>query len=180
MTDRRRRVGYLPPSIVTIRLPSRGTSSFEAPWFQPGWRPAIAAPFAIAIVAKTLAAFAHILQPYLAITYDLWFELGMVLGQIVFQWCVLWRASWNDRLFYASILVAVSSLGAVLLWPLLAWHHFVRPVTPLAAVTVFAVVVGLIFVAHWRLVVRARLPTLLCATWVVYRLLILVVAVKRP
>jgi hypothetical protein len=144
-----------------------------------GWPTALLIPFAIAVIARTLAAFAQIIQPYLAIRYDLWFELAMVIGQVLFQWCVLWRRPWRDRLDYAVILIAVSSLGAALLWPLLLVHHL-RAVTPLPAVLYFFAVVGVMFAAHWRMVARARLPTVLCATWVVYRLLILLVVVKRP
>lgn len=133
---------------------------------------------AIGVIAATLAAFARIIQPYLAIHYDLRFELGMVIGQVVFQWCVLWRRPWNDRLGYALIVIGISGLGAVLLWPLLLFHHH-APVTPLAAVGYFFAVVGVMFLGHLELVRRAKLPFLLCATWVVYRLLLLLVIVKR-
>lgn len=133
----------------------------------------------IAVIAKTLAAFAGIIQPYLAIHYDLRFELGMVIGQVLFQWCVLWRRPWGERLDYALILVGVSGLGAALLWPLLLWNHL-APLTPLAAVAYFFAVVGVMFLAHWKMVQRAGLPLILCATWVVYRLFLLLAVVKRP
>jgi hypothetical protein len=136
-------------------------------------------PFAIAGIAMTLAAFAAIIQPYLAINYDLWFELGMVIGQVLFQWAVMWRRTWSERLDYALILIGVSTLGAALLGPLLAWNH-VAPVKPLAAVLWFFAVVGVMFITHWRLVKRAALPLGLCATWVVYRILLLLIIVKRP
>ena len=136
-------------------------------------------PLAIALIAKTLATFALIIQPYLSIRYNLWFELGMVVGQVLFQWCVLWRRPWSEKLDYALILIVVSSLGAALLWPLLLWNHL-APVAPLAAVVYFFSVVGIMFVAHWRIVAQAGLPTVLCATWVVFRLLILVVVLRRP
>jgi len=133
---------------------------------------------AIALIATTLAAFARIIQPYLAIHYDLRFELGMVIGQVLFQWCVMWRRTWSERAHYALILIAISGLGAALLWPLLLFHHF-APVTPLAAVAYFFGVVAVMFLAHLWLVHRARLPLLLCATWVVYRLFLLAIIVKH-
>lgn len=142
------------------------------------WFALLAVPFAIVLIAKTLAAFAVIIEPYLAIRYDVRFELGMVIGQILFQWCVMWRRSWRERLDYALVLVAISALGAALLCPLLAWNH-VTPVTPLGAVAYFFAVVGVMFVAHWWLVKRAGLPLVLCGTWVVYRLFLLAVIVKR-
>lgn len=134
----------------------------------------LALPLAIFAVAATLSAFAQIVRDHLAITYDLWFELGMVVGQVLFQWAVLWRRSWAERLDYAVILVFVSGLGAALLWPLLLWNHL-APVGPLAAVIYFFAVVAVMFGVHLRLVRRAALPLVLCLTWVVYRLLILLV-----
>lgn len=134
----------------------------------------LALPFAALVTAWTLAGFARIVQGYLAIQYDLWFEICMVFGQVGFQWVVLWRGSWRDRLDYAVILVVVSSLGAALLWPLLALNYG-DPVRPFAAVLYFFAVVAVMFGVHLKLVVRAGLPGVLCATWVVYRLLILAV-----
>ncbi len=153
------------------RSPRRGIVSFSR-------ATGLALPFAAFVVAETLAAFALIIRDYLAVQYDLWFELGMVVGQVVFQWAVLWRRSWTDRLDYAVILVFVSGLGAVLLWPLLLWDR-VAPVQPLAAVAYFFAVVAVMFVVHLRLVRQAALPLVLCMTWVVYRLLILVVVLPR-
>jgi hypothetical protein len=103
----------------------------------------------------------------------------MVTGQVLFQWCVLWRRAWSEKLDYALVLIAVSALGAALLWPLLAWNH-IAPVSPLAAVAYFFAVIGVMFLAHWSLVKRTGLPLFLCGTWVVYRLLLLCVMVKRP
>jgi hypothetical protein len=136
-------------------------------------------PLAIALIAKTLALFAAIIEPYLAIHYDVRFELGMVIGQVLFQWCVLWRRPWSEKLDYALVLIAVSTLGAALLWPLLLWNHVAR-VSPQAAVLWFFVVVGVMFVAHWQLVKKVGAPLVLCGTWVVYRLLLLLIVVKRP
>ena len=136
-------------------------------------------PVAVVLIAKTLAGFAAIIQPYLAIHYDVRFELGMVIGQVLFQWCVMWKRTWSKRLDYALVLIAVSGMGAALLWPLLLWNH-VAPVAPLEAVAWFSAVVGVMFGAHWLLVKRTGLPVVLCGTWVVFRLLLLLVVVKRP
>lgn len=143
------------------------------------WFALLVVPFAIVLIAKALAAFAVIIAPYLAIHYDVRFELGMVMGQVLFQWCVMWRRTWRERLDYALVLIAVSGLGAALLVPLLAWNHS-APVTPLAAVAWFFAVVGIMFGTHAWLVKKAGLPMILCGTWVVYRLLLLLVVVKRP
>ncbi len=152
--------------------PRRGPVSF-------GRAAGLALPLAALAVGMTLAAFAQIIAEYLAVRYDLWFELGMVIGQVLFQWAVLWRRTWIDRLDYAVILMSVSSLGAALLWPPLLWDHLVAPVRPLAAVAYFFAVVAVMFGVHLRLVRQAGLPLVLCATWVVYRLIILVMVLPR-
>jgi hypothetical protein len=138
----------------------------------------VALPFAIVFIAKTLATFAAIIQSHLRIEYDLWFELGMVIGQVLFQWAVLFRASWRERIRYAFVLIAVSLLGATLLWPMLAYHLRVAALSPLSATVWFFGVVGVMFAVHWWLVKREKLPVKLCATWVVYRLLILAYVLK--
>jgi hypothetical protein len=124
--------------------------------------------------AKTLAAVAAIIKPYLRVDYDLWFELGMVTGQVLVQWTVLWRRTWPERLDYAGVLILVSTIGAALLWPLLAWSS-AHPVTPLTGVVYFFAVVAAIFAIHVALVVKLGLPKILCVTWVLYRLAILAV-----
>jgi hypothetical protein len=147
---------------------ARGRSSEGASLFGPRGAPAIAL-FVVAVVtiAKTLEAFAAIIRVYLAVHYDWRLEVGLVTGQVIFQWLWMARRSWPERLSYAWILIAVSSGGAVLLWPLLA---VASRVTPLQAVGWFFAVVAVMFVGHAWLVVRARLPAWLCATWVLYRL----------
>jgi len=136
-----------------------------------------AALIAMFVIARTLAGVAAIIRPYLRIDYDLWFELGMVTGQVVVQWCVLWRRTWAERIDYAGVLVLVSGIGGALLWPLLAWNHY-APVTPSAAVLYFFAVVGIIFAIHVVLVMRMKLPKILCVTWALYRLAILVFVTK--
>lgn len=163
---------------LTSRL-DRAADRAARALFPAGWKALVAIPVAVLLVAKSLAGFAQIVQPYLAIHYDFWFELGMVLGQVAFQWCVLWRRPWRAKLDYAFLLVLVSGLGAALLLPLLGWHRH-APVAPLVGTGYFMAVVAVMFAVHWFMVKAMRLPALLCATWVVYRLLILLVALRRP
>jgi hypothetical protein len=137
----------------------------------------MALPFAVGFIALTLSGFARIIRAQLAIEYDVWFELGMVTGQIAFQWLVLWRRSWAERLDYALLVTSVSTFGAILLWPLLLWNAR-RPVESLPAIAYFFAVVGLMFVSHVMLLEWRKLPPALSASWVGYRLLILLVAVR--
>jgi hypothetical protein len=130
----------------------------------------------IAVIAETLAGFATRIEPYLSVHYDVRLELVLVSGQVLFQWCFLFRRPWEERFSYAFLVIAVSTLGAVLLWPLLL---FVPTTVPrLANVAWFFAVVAVMFAAHYGLVVRHHLPKRLCLTWVVYRLFILVFVVR--
>lgn len=137
----------------------------------------VLAVVASVLIAKSLSAFAAIIRGYLAIDYNLWFELGMVVGQVLFQWCVLWRRTWKERIDYAGVLILVSSIGALLLVPLLLLHR-AAPVTPVLAVGYFFTVVAVMFGVHLALVMRLALPKILCATWVLYRLCILAYVVR--
>jgi len=52
--------------------------------------------------------------------------------------------------------------------------------SPLPAAAWFFGVVLVMFIMHMWLVMRTRLPTWLCATWVLYRLFILAGVLKLP
>lgn len=132
---------------------------------------------AVLVCARTLASFAHIIQPYLRFTYGAWLEAAMVLCQVLFQWAIMARRSWPERLRYAGLALGVSVLGAVLLWPILLLHSF-APVTMKTAIGCFFGVVSLMFVVHWLFVGYLKMPRILCATWVVYRLILLVILVR--
>lgn len=128
-------------------------------------------------IARTLAAYATLLAPYLRVHYGWTLELALVAGQVAFQWAWLARRSWRERVRYAWIVMGVSGLGAVLLVPALVTNAW-TPLAPLAALAYFFGVVAIMFVTHWRLVVRAHLPAWTCLTWVVYRLGIVAFVVR--
>ncbi len=144
-----------------------------------GWKAALLVPVAVVLIAKTVSGFATIVQPYLAVRYDVWFELAAIVGQVLVQWSVLWRRSWRERIDYAILFVTVSSLGAVLLWPLLALNRL-APVTIPVALGWLLIVVAVMLPLHWTLVRRAKLPGALSATWAVYRMLLVLAIMKQP
>lgn len=132
----------------------------------------------VVVIARTLAAFTTRIEPYLSVRYDWHLELALVTGQVLFQWCFLLRHTRQEKYSYAWIVIAVSALGSLLLWPLLL---FVPDTVPrLANVGWFFAVVAVMFAAHYALVVRHRLPKHLCVTWVIYRLCILLFVVRCP
>lgn len=129
---------------------------------------------ALTVVASgfALGSFAKIIQPYLAVAYDYRTEALMVCGQVLFQWLFMVRSSWPERKTYAVIALTISGLGSVLLFPLLAYAA-IWGAPAAAALVYFFGVVAIIFIAHHRLIRRERLPLILAATWVLYRLLLL-------
>lgn len=157
---------------------ARGVRGAARPFGPRGVVAVLAFAVATIAIARTLAAFADRISIYLAVRYDWRLELGLVVGQVLFQWLFLLRRPWVERLSYAWILIAVSTLGAVLLWPLLAFVP--RSAPPLGHVAWFFGVVAVMFVAHYALVARHQLPKRLCVTWVVYRLLILAFVARWP
>lgn len=129
---------------------------------------------ALTVVASgfALGSFAKLIQPYLVVAYDYRTEALMVCGQVVFQWLFMVRCSWPERKTYAVIALTISGLGSFLLFPLLAYAA-IWGAQAAAALAYFSGVVAIIFVAHHRLIRRERLPNILTATWVLYRLLLL-------
>jgi hypothetical protein len=159
-----------------VEWPYRRLVKNEERTFGPrGWLGLPLFALSVFVIARTLAAFAAIIHDHLRVHYDYRLELCLVTGQVLFQWLWMWKHTWSARLSYGWILIAVSSAGAVMLWPMLALG-----LSPLPATIWFFGVVLVMFILHACLVVRTRLPTWLCATWVLYRLFLLAGVLKIP
>lgn len=133
----------------------------------------------IAIVFTTwvLSTYASILQEYLSITYSWSFELGMVLGQILFQLPFIYHTSRRDKYTYVYNMLIVSFIGSLLLCPLILINHlFALP--PLVAIIYFLLVVAYLFFEHRKRIKNLQLPIYLSYTWILYRFLILLYILK--
>jgi hypothetical protein len=126
----------------------------------------------IAFTAFILSRFAALIQHLLSIRYDWKFELCMVLGQLVFQFPFLVKASAEKKFHYFYHMLFVSFLGSVLLTPLILANHFTR-LPDLFNLATFFCVVLLMFIEHKRRVKRLSLPAYISYTWVGYRAIIL-------
>jgi hypothetical protein len=142
----------------------------------PGWL-WIGVPFAIFFIAKSLTLFATIVAAYLQVHYDFWFEVGMVVGQVLFQWLMLGPRTWAARLEYALLVTSVSTLGAILLGPLLLWNYR-SAIGPGPATIYFFAVVAIMFLCHGALVRRRGFPAYASFTWIAYRIPILLLVVR--
>lgn len=133
--------------------------------------------FIVSVTTFALSNFSRIVAIYLSISYNWLFELGMVVGQILFQWMFLFKYSFPTKLTYAYHLLTVSFIGSLLLLPLLLVHQL-YPISTIIALGYFFSVVIFMFINHRGRVIQLRLPKFICYTWVLYRLLILLYIIK--
>lgn len=127
---------------------------------------------AIVFTAWSLSIYAHHLQRFLSVHYSFYFELAMVLGQLVFQSLFILKRPLSLRLHYYLQLLTVSFIGSALLWGIMGWHTF-RPVPEMFFLVYFLCVVVFMFFEHKRRLRLLGLPLCLSLTWLLYRCLIL-------
>ncbi len=127
---------------------------------------------AIVFTAYTLSLYAAYLQRFISIQYSFYFELAMVLGQLVFQTLFIWKRPRQLKLCYYLHLLTVSFSGTVLLWAMIGLHALF-PVPDTIALAYFFAVVVFMFFEHKRRLMLIGLPFYLSFTWLLYRSLIL-------
>lgn len=126
----------------------------------------------IGITAYTLSLFSILIQSLLSIPYDWKIEMAIVTGQIIFQVPFIWKKSRFEIIRYQYNMLLISLLGSILLWPIIVineWHIQSQTVN----LIYFFSVVSIMFLVHIQRVKKLELPTYLCFTWVLYRLIIL-------
>ena len=99
-------------------------------------------------------------------------ELTICIGQIVFQAAVISTLRSDRMLHYLGNMMTVSLGGALLLLPVL----IVNSVTPLniyVNLGWFGLVVGLMFLEHWRRVKILEIHWFASISWVLYRFIVL-------
>ncbi len=127
---------------------------------------------AIVFTAWSLSIYAHYLQRFISVQYSFWFELAMVLGQLLFQTLFILKRPWRLKLHYYLQLLTVSFMGSVLLWGVIGWQAFL-PLNDNVALGYFFCVLVFMFFEHKRRLKRMGLPVYLSFTWLLYRGLIL-------
>jgi hypothetical protein len=125
------------------------------------------------VSALALSSFANLVQEFLAIPYGFVSELTIVLAQVPFQWAFMYSTSRRAKRDYMVVALSVSMAGSLLLIPLLILNALAA-VSALLAVGYFTLVVGTIFVIHFKCIVALRLPKILTMSWVFYRILLLI------
>jgi hypothetical protein len=129
--------------------------------------------FAIVFTAFILNIYSSYLQQFISIRYSFYFELAMVIGQLIFQSIFLWKEPINTKLKYWFHLLTVSLLGSLLLLLFIGLKYLIH-FSSYVALFYFLCVVAFMFLEHKRRVALLKLPWYLSFTWLLYRSLILI------
>ncbi|MBJ2174926.1 DUF393 domain-containing protein [Aureibaculum sp. A20] len=99
-------------------------------------------------------------------------ETVLAIVQIVFQSVFLLKINRNDLLNYIGNLMTVSLMGSLMLMPIIIINHFIMLPT-LILLSWFGLTALLMFMEHYRRVNLLNLSTYLSYTWVLYRVIAL-------
>lgn len=101
-------------------------------------------------------------------------ECIMTLGQIGFQALFISKLAHQKQFTYIGNLMTISLMGSLILMPLLIVHSLVN-LTDLSLLAYFGLTVSLMLYEHIRRVKLLELPSYLSATWILYRMLVLII-----
>jgi len=126
--------------------------------------------FAITITAAILFEFAKMIPLLPQGNFSR--EIMLASGQLLFQWLFLLHYDRKTIITYMGNLMTVSLMGSVLLIPIMVANQFVN-VPGLVLNGWFGLVVLIMFLEHFRRVKLLKLPFYLCFTWILYRIIAL-------
>lgn len=98
----------------------------------------------------------------------------MVLGQIGFQVLFISKVTRQKRVTYIGNLMTISLMGSLILIPALIINRLVN-LNEMALLAWFGLTFGLMLYEHIRRIKLLEFPSYLSATWVLYRMLILII-----
>lgn len=142
------------------------------PTFRLGYRLAYLI-FTWLVVGGVLTAYAHLLMPLVPVGDPLR-EYYICGGQMLFQGVVISAYAPAKLWEYLGNMMTISLAGALLLLPVLLIASFIA-MPPVMAILCFLAVAGLMFLEHIRRTKLMQLGWMLTITWVVYRLLLLII-----
>ncbi|MFW0737399.1 hypothetical protein [Flavobacterium sp. T12S277] len=103
---------------------------------------------------------------------SIWREFVLAFGQIVFQSIFMLKSDQKTMLNYAGNLMTVSLMGSLILLPILIANQFIN-VPELIVMAWFGITVFIMFKEHFRRIKILKLPKYLCLTWILYRIIAL-------
>lgn len=129
--------------------------------------------FSWVTVATVLFLYSHLLNG-LAPAPNFISELLIAGGQLFFQGVFLIRKDRETTFEYLGNMMTVSLLGAIGLLPMILISFFI-PINPIWALSFFSIIAILMFIEHYRRVKLLGLSIGLSLSWVLYRVLILII-----
>lgn len=99
-------------------------------------------------------------------------EFIITLGQLIFQSLFILKLDKKTILNYTGNLMTVSLMGSLLLLPMLALQTVLN-ISENTILAWFAITAFIMFMEHYRRIKILELPTYLCLTWVLYRVIVL-------
>lgn len=101
-------------------------------------------------------------------------ELLLAFGQICFQILFLRHFSKTEIFNYIGSLMTVSLFGSIILTPLLLINNYIN-CSDIIILTWFSATLIIMFFEHYRRVKLLKLPLYLCYTWILYRIIALLI-----
>jgi len=98
----------------------------------------------------------------------------ITVGQLMFQGLLIYKLDKKVILNYFGNLMTISLMGSLLLLPLLIINWLIS-LPEMVFLIGFGIVVFIMFLEHLRRVKLLKLPSFLSYTWVIYRVLILLI-----
>jgi len=132
------------------------------------WVYIIAGCFITAIVLNAYSAHLDSIVPLSMFSR----ELAICGGQIIFQGALISFLRRDRLLHYLGNMMTVSLMGALLLLPALILNSMM-PVSIYVNLSWFGLVVGLMFIEHWRRVKILEIHWVASIGWMIYRLIVL-------
>lgn len=128
--------------------------------------------FATIITALTLYNFSELIPNLPKGNFSR--ELILALGQIVFQSMFLLKFDRQTILNYAGNIMTVSLMGSLILTPILILNQFLN-LSEMIILGWFGITVLIMFIEHFRRIKLLELPFYLSYTWVIYRIIALII-----
>lgn len=126
--------------------------------------------FALTITTFVLFGFSNLI-PNLPKTSILR-EFILAFGQIIFQGLFLFKMDKKTIINYSGNIMTVSLMGSLILVPILILNEFVN-LPKFLVLGWFGITVLVMFTEHYRRVKVLKLPFYVCFTWVLYRIIAL-------
>ena len=101
-------------------------------------------------------------------------ELLLAVGQIGFQYIFIQKLSRQKQLEYIGNLVTVSIIGTLILLPVLVLNQFLT-LNHYFILGWFGLTVNLMIYEHYRRIKILELPKHLTLTWILYRIIALII-----